>query len=650
MAEVDSNQKDQEPEYFGAADDRDVLRFTWNARQEACEAKRERMLENRKNFDTFNRKSDYSHKKKGQSKEFLPKQRMAIQQLTAFISQSIIDAGQWFSIDEKPGMAKSEDLKRIKPDEAKRLLEWGLEKQGINGFIDDSIKLGLLGSLMINRITGVWKKANKYEVELETKSNGSVVKKLYKNSKDVWEPQFVLTRQEDFFPDPTGQNLFKIFQMEMDLYAVKKLAGGPKPLYRKEIVDHIVGGFEDLEQEARKARETNQLMTFSSSRKRVRIWECYGTILHPSTGDVIMENAMWTVCNDRYLIQPPIPNPFWHGEIPAVSAPIIRVPNSVWHTAVADAASELNLAMNELFNLGLDSGLMATWGIRQMRPGWMADDTKYADGIAPGDTIEVNEACPPGGKVLEPVQTSEMSPETLATYQQMTGEFNQSVMTNDLRMGTIPNKDIRATEVVEANQNIGSMLGGIAKTIESEYLVKNLKLLWMTIAQHIKDIDEEELISLFGKDRTTELLSMGAEEIFAQTVQGHRFKVFGISEALSKMKDFRKITALLQSVSGSEILMQEFIKKYDFGKLLGIIIRSLDIDTAELEHDQATQQAMMGQDSMAMGQGSSPNIQSQIPQLASKNMAESGNTAPQPAAMQNAKSYANAAQLLSAGK
>ena len=622
-------------------DDNKILRYTYNCRQEAWEAKRNRMYSNRRNFDTFNLRADMSHKKKGQSQEFLPKQRMAVQQLVSFISQSIIEAGEFFSVEVKEGIENP----AITAHEIKKLVMWGIEKNDFPSFIDDSLKLGVLGSLMTCKVHGQWKDAHDYEVKDETNARGQITRALFKNSKKVWEPKLSFTRQEDYFPDPTGGELFKIHQMEQDLHIIKKKSEGDNAVYDPVAVEMIVGGFEDLEQEARKARETNQLMTFHTSRKRVRIWECYGTILDPTTGDIIMENAMWTVCNDRFLIQKPIPNPFWHGEVPEVTAPLLRVPNSVWHAAMADSMSDLNIAMNELFNLQLDSGIMATWGIRQMRPNWMADDTKYADGVPPGETIEVNEACPPGGKVLEVVQTSELSPESIQVYNQLGSEFQQSAMTNDLRMGTMPNRDVKATEVVEANQSIGSMIGGIAKTVENDYLMKVLKQLWMIICQHLKDIDEDELESILGKDRKDQILALGPEALFAATVKGTKFKVFGISEAMSKMKDFRKLTSLLQTIGSSEVLVEEFIKKYDFGKLLKKIMRSLDIDTDEISHSPEEQQAMAQQQTMGAGAstpGQNPNMQSQIPQAASANSATPGQGIAQPAALRNAGQYAGA--------
>lgn len=69
---------------------------------------------------------------------------------------------------------------------------------------------------------------------------------------------------------------------------------------------------------------------------------------------------------------------------------------------------------------------------------------------------------------------------------------------------------------------------------------------------------------------------------------------------------------MLQTVASSPVLMEEFVKKYDFGKLLQEIMEALDINTAKLEHEMQPMQPP-GQSPMNTVQGM-PDSQSQIPQ------------------------------------
>lgn len=598
--------------FEGSEDEQTILRYSYGCRQEAYEAKRDRMMLNRINYDTYNLKGDFSHKKAGQSTEFLPKQMMATEQIASFMHQAMIDAGTWFSIDTEEGVQNP----KISAHEMTLLTNRQLRKIQFDQVVEDAIKMGLLGSLMIAKVHGEYVERAQYETQIEDGPNGTLKRALYRKKKMVWQARVDLVRQEDYYPDPTGDGLYEMQQIEMDLARVKKLADGQNPIYDMEVVNQIVGGFEDVEQVGKKARETAQNQTFTNLRKRVRIWEFWGTILHPETGEILHENVTWTVANDRYLIRKPTKSPFWHGQSPFVVSPIIRLPKSVWHKALMDGPTALNNALNELFNLQLDAGIMSTWGIRQLRTDWLADETKYSDGIPPGETIEVNANCPPGQKVLEPVQTTVMSPETAATYQATNAEFQQASLTNDLRMGVLPSRQVKATEVVEASQTITSMFTGIAKVVEQNFVVKVLEKLWPTIAQNMNDLDDKEIAALFGPDRALEIHALTNEEIFQETVEGFKYKVFGISETLNKMKSFKALTALLQSIGSSEVLIEEFVKKYDFGRLLDQLMKSLDIDTATLEIPKVEQMAMQMQAGAmqpgATQPGTTPNMQSQI--------------------------------------
>jgi hypothetical protein len=195
----------------------------------------------------------------------------------------------------------------------------------------------------------------------------------------------------------------------------------------------------------------------------------------------------------------------------------------------------------------------------------------------------------------------------------MNAEHNVSAFTNDLRMGGMPSRAVKATEVVEASQTITSMFAGIAKSIEVDFIEPILERAWNVIMQNANDLDSDEVRALIGDDRATVLSAMSPEDRFAETSQGNKFKVFGVSQTLNKQKDFRKLTALLQTVGSSEVLLEGFMKKFSFEKLLGEIVRSLDIEPGRIEQDEVDQIMMQlsGQDG---GMVPGPDMQSQIPQ------------------------------------
>lgn len=558
-------------------------------RQESSEARLDRIEQNRINFDCYHLRQDWSYKQKGQSREFLPKMAMAVEQAATFLQQGLTDIGDWFRVEPEPGLL--EDLMKVKPSTVYLLLQRQLIKTGFLNFVGDAAKIGLVGSLIIAKVGGKYVNKPIYRTKSDFK-NGSYKKRLIKMEDKVWQLDVSLVRQEDYFPDPTGRGLYEVQDIYMDYWEVERLATGKDAIYDLEAVKKIKGQYDGqgVDREYQKARETGQNTTNHGYRNQVKISEIWGNIVD-SNGALIYENVVCTIANDQIVIQKPTPNPWWHGESPFVAVPIISVPHSVWGKALMDAPTMLNKASNEMFNLVLDGGMMAVHGIKQLRKHWLEDQSQVDDGISPGTTLLVNSSCPPGATVLERVDTSTVPQDGLNVLNILNQEFNVSALTNDLRMGVASFRAVKATEVVEASQTITSMFSGMAKNIEGEdnsgLITPILQKAWKCIAQNINDLDSNEVKSLIGEKKAAELLAMGNEELFADTVQGCKFRTFGISATLNKQKDFTKLTAMLQTIGSSEVLTEAFMQKYDFNKLLTEIMRSLDINPFKIEAEKA---------------------------------------------------------------
>lgn len=608
-----------------------VAQCIWNYKDEAEYARRNRYIQNRMNFEAFHLRQDYSHKKRGQSKEFLPKQPMAVEQLASFLQQGLMDFGEWFEIEPQPGV--NPDKLKILPEEIKHLLARQLELNKFPNFFNDGIKLGLLGSLMIFKVGG--RSVKKTEYESRTSSAFGIFskkKELFKKERDVWQLDLNLVRQEDYFPDPNinpgGRKLYEMQRIEMDWHELYELAKANPKDFDMDAVMAAPRSEDDL-QKAKKARETGQNVTYSLYRRRVTIFECWGTLVERYSGKIIEKDCVCAIDYNSNVIMPPRKNPYWHGESPFVTSPIIRVPLSVWHKALMDATTRLNNAENELFNLNLDASMMEVHGIKQLHTAWLENPGQVQNGIPPGETLLVNSQCPPGAKVLERVDTSSLTPQALNMMQVVNRELQESALTNDTRVGATPQRQVKATEIVASNQALTGIMNGIVKVIEEEAVAPLLDKCWMVMAQHMNDLDSDEMKALLGEDRARIISSMSPEDVFAETAKKHDYKVFGLSMTLNKIQDFRKIQSLLQSIGASPQMMQEFMRKYSMTKLLGEIIKSLDIDEEKIsmdpeekaQHEKEAALAMQQQQMQMQakgggntqgGQGTNP--QSQIPQ------------------------------------
>jgi hypothetical protein len=572
-----------------SARDSTILQTSLEYARESEKARQKRLAQNAQNWDIYHLNQDFSHKREGQSKEFLAKQAMAVEQITEFFQQGMVDVGDWWRCDYNPGIQP--EMMPITRDEIKKLVSWQFDKlddnQGLLPYVGDSMKSGLLGSVIITKVHGQRKKVPVYTwtQEHQSSQNGvaTIKNKIDRGFKTVWNLKLDLLQAFEYGVDPSPAKLYEYHETYLEWHEVLALSEGPDKIYDRSVIDNI-GNETEAEwlKKIEKARVTNQPVPIQSRRK-IKIQEFWGTIVDLITGEILEENVVWTIANDRFIIQQPKPNPFWHGKSPFVVAPLIRVPGSRWHKSLMDAPTKHNIALNEIYNLILDAGMMATYGLMQYRPEWMEDESSAAEGFVAGQPIAVSSDCPVGAKVVEPVFTSTMSQESLAVYQLTVAEFNQSALTNDLRMGVLPNRAVKATEIVESSNAINSVFTGMNQVLESSWMQRILEMSWEVTLQNADNLDSPEMQSILGRDRALQIASMSPQERYAKCIQGVAFTTYGISKTLSKLKDFKKLTSFLQTVSQSPQLIMEFTAEYSMSKLLEQIMGSLDINTDKLK-------------------------------------------------------------------
>lgn len=587
-----------------------VLDTILNYREEAKAASATRMEKNRENFDFYHLKQNMSHKLQGQSTEFLPKQSMAVEQISSFLHQGIVDLGDWFSANPRSGVKEP----IFSADEARKILQHYLDKAEFYTFIEDSLKKGLLGSLMIAKVST---KLVMKPTFFSAKNPKTGKDQLRKRKNKAIQLDFNLIRPKDWFPDPTNEDLYKQQRIEIDRWKMKQfIDDNPKMGWDMAEVASMMSDdtSEKTEEAFDRSRETDQNVADTEAfRRRVEIIETWGDLIDSRSGELLHERVLTIVSNRKNVILPPVPYATWNNEDPFVTAPLVRVPHSVWHRALMDAPTALNRVSNELFNLLIDGGMQAVHGIKQIRMHWLDNPDQISEGIQPGITLQANQACPPGQKVIERVDTANNSVEGKQAFDLAGSEFNTASLTNDLRLGGLPPRAVKATEVVEASQSITSVFTAIGKSLEEKYIQPLLRKAWNLLMQNYNELSREDLRSILGEKREKEVHKIKQFDRFSRTVDGHAFKVFGVTQTLNKMKDFRKLTAVLQTISSDGQLAEAFAQRFDFTKLLDKILTSLDVNTKEIELDQIDQDM-----NAAGGAGqpvpTGPNLQSQIPQ------------------------------------
>jgi len=289
---------------------------------------------------------------------------------------------------------------------------------------------------------------------------------------------------------------------------------------------------------------------------------------------------------------------------------MIRVPFSVWHKALFDHASSLNLALNELYNLMLDGGIGAVWGITQLRANMVDNPEALSGGIPQGMVIKVKDELPAGTKVMESCVTSVVPQEEMAMFGVTTSEFTSAALSNELSMGQLPSRPVKATEVVSLEQNQSATLDGITKDVENECVSTTLKKAWSCILQFADDLYSPDVMAAIGQPATVALLGMQPEERFALMGTLTQFDVFGMTAMLGKAREFQKQAAFLQLVMQNPLLLRAFIQKYSADKHLMTMMRSMNINPEDMEKSeeekQNAPQEMQDVTAMNGGQGGGP--------------------------------------------
>lgn len=561
-------------------DEAAIVRNVIAARNESYDAKRNRMLLNRDNYEMYQLRHDFSHKRRGQSTEVLSKQRMAVEQIKSFFQQALTDVGEWWTCSAKDG-TEGEGMV-LKPYEVFLLTNYMLKKADYFSHVGLTIQSALLGSLAITKVHGQLKPKPKFKTREEGrgKSYRIYVEAIEDKS---WELKFDMIRQENYYPDPTNKDIYEVEDGWLDMHVVKQLSEGDDAIYDKAVVDTLTPWSPTDVQESRKAVETGQNLPLTQRRPQVKITEYWGTLIDRTTGDILCENCVITIANDLHVIRKPTENPLWHQRSPIISAALLEVANSKWGIALMDAPTKHNRASIEIYNLILDAAMKSVHGVNQIRIDALQNPSQVSDGIPWGTNLQVNSSLQPGQKVMESVITGEVPNDALNVLNIINQEFNASALTNDLRQGVMPFRSVKATEVVEASNTITSVFQGIAKNVEMKIIQKELELAWMTISQNLDRIDKDVLVSLFGRERGEAISQLKPQEVFVGTVNGVKFDVFGISLTLSKSADFRKYTQIMQTIGSSEIFMEAFLKEYDVSKFVGEILTSLNIDKYKIK-------------------------------------------------------------------
>lgn len=160
------------------------------------------------------------------------------------------------------------------------------------------------------------------------------------------------------FPDPTGRNLYQIYEFTIDKYQLLDLTKSQPGFFNLDQLESLESGQQGDEQQSTKhTRIQTATLDGHPFRKPIRVWEFWGTILKDD-GTVVVRDALAYVVDGRILIGLDV-NPLLDGETPHVLFNIINQTDAMWGRSYSQAASSIAREKGHLLNLVGDAAKFA---------------------------------------------------------------------------------------------------------------------------------------------------------------------------------------------------------------------------------------------------------------------------------------------------
>lgn len=568
----------------------DIVQTVIDYRQYSHKFKQRRQRRNNFNWDMYNYKQDYSHKRRGQSKEFIPKLAIAVEHLVSTILTGLTNrSDDWFAVTKG---RQEDDI--ITTDAVQAILSYHLYNTKAYVAIANAIKNVGMDSICIAKVHGNIRNERRLmfergrEVFTATGDRRKIKSKVEEKEIKRWSLAIDIIDFEDFYfdpePNPTGP-LFEIHTVKRDLHELMETSKD-FGVYDMTELKKVEEEFQLQEQEENKRRRKD-LPDYTSLafRRKVTLTECWGTILDRGTGKAKERNMVATICNDKYLIRPPEKNPNRDFSTPFVYSPLIEVPGSPYGKGLFDPTASQNKTLNESANLLIDGLFDTIKGIKQFRKGLLTRPSQASGGLVSGMTLEIDEATPGGVFAVEKVRTGEVPPDAFQFHRYLEELCNESALKNELTQGGLPPSSTKATVAAISDQSIQGLFAGLSRMFEDNWVTPVLEKSWLQILQNMDEDEfaEEELVSLIGPDKAAKLVGMSIDERYARGAFVAKFRVRGISAILQRVREYGKLVNALQVISSNPDLYAEFKRKFSVERVLSNLLSNAGIREDELK-------------------------------------------------------------------
>lgn len=543
----------------------DIVDQVLEAKRESEEAFRVKKSWSRRAWSWYNNEMDDSHKEEWQSKVRIPNFAMAVDQAEMFMKQSLKKASRIFGIE----VLSANPVDQLLAAFFSVIMHEFLRKMDFPSLAAATLKTALLDNMGVMK--SGWAKREHTELAPKRLENGGFG--IETVTRRISEPMITVVDPLNYHPDPTGLKMYKIHDVERDLYQVLEAFKGvssSKVLAALE-ADRGQGdsSAEETEKEVDKRARSQQMENINAFRRPTRLTEYWGHLFERSTGRLVAKDQRVTIANNKHLLVVDS-FPFFDGEDPLVHFNALSVPFSVWGKLLIQHTDSIQLYINELFALMIDSAKMSVLNPLEVDVSMLDDIEDILTGLFPGKLFKTK-----APNSVREIKIGGFGAAAQFVFGALKSEAQNAHGITEFLAG-LPTSRGRATASetqIKTTQSAG-FFDGILQNVEVG-LDKTVEKMYFRMMQFMDDWSDpaiQEIAKRFGmQDIIRGLDPVTRYELMKRPF---RFHMQGLSLAFRKAEILTNLSELLQ-VLGQ---IPEFAARLNPGKLFDKIMQAFDLE------------------------------------------------------------------------
>ncbi|HDZ14703.1 MAG TPA: hypothetical protein ENH60_07360 [Pricia sp.] len=429
-------------------------------KKEANDATFDRRLAANELWTLYQNKQNYSKKKDWQSKIFVPKIFMSVEQATAIVKRAIMSPRRLFKVNL---VNPDDDVAKDAMKDVDRTLKRHLKESNFATSYAETMKEAFLVGFGVPKV--LWEGGLKF-VNVPT-------------SKHFRDPDW----QSGSFEPPK----YDIEEKEMDLSELKDMAkrindDAGRSVFNMTEINKIKEDQRDIEHETEE-RVRRGLSQHNKTDKRVIIKEFWGTIVDKKTNKV-KKNQLRVIANDKWMIRSQN-NPFDHQLPPYIPVVPITYPHrGAWGVSLVEPIVRMQYAYNNIMNLGIDNLNFSVNKIFEYQPSALVNPKSLTQ-LYPGKLVAKHTSAP----AIQEVRTSGLGQDSFFVLDLLQSEMQKGTAITEFLLGTA-GKSKTATEAELKTAQAQGLFDTIARDLETNSLSPLIQMSFDLLIQ-FKVIPEE---------------------------------------------------------------------------------------------------------------------------------------------------------------